>query len=605
LPSKFTTKIVDLFGCDLRSLALLRIACGLLVLVDLVHRAQDIVAHYSDFGVLPRTALIEQMYSRWLVSINLISGTWAVQAVLFLVGGLFALALTVGYKTRLATIGCWFFFLSLNVRNPLLLQAGDVELRVILFWCIFLPWGARYSIDKVLHPAWDGAPDRCLSWATVAYLLQIVFIYWFGALLKTGPEWRVEGSAVYYALSIDQFATSAGHFLLDFPLLLKIVTFGVYGFEILGPLLLFSPIYTGPIRTMVVLGFFLMHIGFGIGLAIGIFVWIGALCPIGLLPAWFWEHLSIRLHPEATQPLLVYYDGSCGFCQNAVRVIRGFLSAGEVEFLPASGDPMIATEMEQNNSWVVVEPQGQKHFKYDGVLILAKQSWFLKYLTPILSRRWMARIGNQVYSLVANHRKTVCSLEIDRGMRRIPGLKLSKGGSVLVIVLLAYVFVWNLTTLRGRSLRLGERQRLIGEILGLEQSWDMFAPYPLKEDGWYVIPGKLKNGTEVDLFREGKPVSWAKPQLVSATFKNFRWRKYMMNLWRPYYKNQRVYYAQYLCRDWNARHQGTSQLAELEIYFMLEITLPDYEYSTPQKILMLKHSCDEPKKESQVGTVPG
>jgi hypothetical protein len=60
---------------------------------------------------------------------------------------------------------------------------------------MFLPWGARFSVDKVLHPAWDKLPDRYLSWGTAAYVMQIAFVFWFGALWKSGPEWRVNGTA--------------------------------------------------------------------------------------------------------------------------------------------------------------------------------------------------------------------------------------------------------------------------------------------------------------------------------------------------------------------------------------------------------------------------
>jgi hypothetical protein len=60
---------------------------------------------------------------------------------------------------------------------------------------MFLPWGARFSVDKVLHPAWDKLPDRYLSSGTAAYVMQIAFVFWFGALWKSGPEWRVDNGS--------------------------------------------------------------------------------------------------------------------------------------------------------------------------------------------------------------------------------------------------------------------------------------------------------------------------------------------------------------------------------------------------------------------------
>jgi hypothetical protein len=39
----------------------------------------------------------------------------------------------------------------------------------------------------------------------------------------------------------------------------------------------------------------------------------------------------------------------------------------------------------------------------------------------------------------------------------------------------------------------------LGYALGLQQQWILFAPYPSVVHGWLVIPGTLKNGKQVDL----------------------------------------------------------------------------------------------------------
>ena len=87
---RFIQSVTELFETDLRSLAVLRLGIGLLLLHDLVQRSGDLVAHYTNFGVLPRTAMIQNTYSRWVVSIHLMSGTWEVEAILFVTVALFA-----------------------------------------------------------------------------------------------------------------------------------------------------------------------------------------------------------------------------------------------------------------------------------------------------------------------------------------------------------------------------------------------------------------------------------------------------------------------------------------------------------------------------------
>ena len=70
-------------------------------------------------------------------------GSAAFETIPFLVAGLFAGLLLVGYRTGLATCVSWFMLLSVQARNPIILQGGDVLLRLLLFWGIFLPLGER------------------------------------------------------------------------------------------------------------------------------------------------------------------------------------------------------------------------------------------------------------------------------------------------------------------------------------------------------------------------------------------------------------------------------------------------------------------------------
>src|SRR5689334_20839721 len=121
--SRAKSKIEQIFGIDLRTLALFRVCLSLIILLDLALRARDLTAHYSDYGVLPRAALLGDI--GWRVpSLHFISGSAKVEALLFIVQGLVALAMLVGYRTRIATILSWLLALSLQSRNPALMQGG-------------------------------------------------------------------------------------------------------------------------------------------------------------------------------------------------------------------------------------------------------------------------------------------------------------------------------------------------------------------------------------------------------------------------------------------------------------------------------------------------
>lgn len=77
----------------------------------------------------------------------------------------------------------------------------------------------------------------------------------------------------------------------------------------------------------------------------------------------------------------------------------------------------------------------------------------------------------------------------------------------------------------------------------------MFTPQPPADDGWWVMPGKLRNGREVDLFGpNGGPISRPRtlatglmprnetvpreqpPGALGAYFASDRWRKYYQNI---------------------------------------------------------------------------
>ena len=121
----------------------------------------------------------------------------------------------------------------------------------------------------------------------------------------------------------------------------------------------------------------------------------------------------------------------------------------------------------------------------------------------------------------------------------------------------------------------------------------MFSPAPYKEDGWYVIPGVLQDGEIVDLFTDGKPVSWEKPPLLSATYKNDRWRSYMMNMWfEDESRGSLLYYARYLCRQWNKSHPYEKHVKSFEIIFMLKVNEINKTSLAPQKIVLWKHRCN-------------
>lgn len=569
----------------------MRIGCALLILFDLAQRSTDLVAHYSDFGVAPRALVIEHSNSRWALSLHYVSGVWQVQALLFFLAAVAAAALLVGYRTRLAAILSWVLFTSVCVRQPFVVQGGEIMLRVILFWAMFLPWGAVYSVDSSWRddpaPRW---PRQYLSWATAAYAFQILFIYAFSVTLKSGAQWWSEGSAVYYALNIDSLVTPIGKMLLYLPYpLLQCATWAVMIFEITGPMLLLLPVKSGKLRLFAVGGFILLHVNFLLTMFIGIFPLINIIAMLFFVPAMFWDWLAQRLEKSAGAAVTIYYDHDCGFCWRAVRLIKTFCYMPQASIAGAQTVPDIAAELAQRNSWIVVDGAGKRHYSYDGVTVVAAASPLLLPLLPLLNFAPVAWLGEHLYRFVATHRRSICPMPESALTHVWSFPRLRAVGNIFIAALIPYVFVLNLASVPALGLKLPETVLALGVVTGLNQGWSLFAPFPAKDDGWFVIPGKLRNGTTVDLFRDGKEVSFVKPAYGSLEYKNYRWRKYMEQMRKRDYLQP--VYAAYLCRESHRRHQSGEALAELEIIYVLEWTQPVTEYSPIEKQSVYKFKC--------------
>lgn len=288
----------EILGADLRSLALFRILLASVVLADLIVRASDLHAFYTDGGIVPRTAHLEQF--AWLlempISLHLAGGSVWSQGLLLSIQAVAALSMLVGYRTRVATLVVWVLVTSLQLRNLYIGLGADALIRMLLLWGVFLPLGARWSVDAQQEDSAAGSP-LVVSVATVALLLQISFVYFGAGLAKLEvPAWR-DGSALATILDDEVRATALGTWLAARPGIGRGLSPLVLATELVGPLLLFAPIAFVALRTTAIAAFVVMNLGFALTLNVGLFPWIATVGLVGLLPAYVWERLGGRIGP--------------------------------------------------------------------------------------------------------------------------------------------------------------------------------------------------------------------------------------------------------------------------------------------------------------------
>jgi hypothetical protein len=153
----------------------------------------------------------------------------------------------------------------------------------------------------------------------------------------------------------------------------------------------------------------------------------------------------------------------------------------------------------------------------------------------------------------------------------------------VVAGLLALVLVWNAATLGYAVLPEGASSAVDPE----EHRWDMFAPEPRTDDGWYVIPGELSSGERRDVFHESA-VRWDRPPDLAGTYPNVRWYKYLVDLQRDSSDALRHRFAEYLCERWNRDHE--TGVTQVTIHYVEQPTRLDGPERT-ERVELLRHSC--------------
>lgn len=279
----FSTKLKSVYALDARALSLMRVLISGLLITDLIIRATSLTAFYTGEGVTPFETVERAFWQDGYFSLFQFSDAYWFVSLLFLLTGIIYFFLLIGYRTRIFTILAWVMLVSLQNRNHAILQCGDDELRLILFWGIFLPWGNFYSLDGRRNPSLQ-TEAKYFGIAGVAYVLLIFSVYFFTGVLKTSAEWDLrEGTAYYYALNLDQMALPAGKSLLNHPGLLKLLTVAAKWLEIGIPFLLLIPYRNSRLRTIVVVILSGFHIAIALTLYVGLFYLISIFSLVGLL----------------------------------------------------------------------------------------------------------------------------------------------------------------------------------------------------------------------------------------------------------------------------------------------------------------------------------
>jgi hypothetical protein len=246
------------------SLALVRIAFGLVVFAWTVSLTPDLSAFFSSAGVVgaqPETAGV------WGV-LGIAAGGGVVLAV-YAAMLVASLALAAGWGTRLAAVVVFVGLTTFERRDPWVFNSGDGLLRVIAFYLMLAPAGAAVSVDR-----WRRAGERFWEfparapWAMRLMQIQLSVIYLGGVWDKLqGTTWN-NGTAVSYALRVsDLAALPVPGFLSQSPVVVNLLTFGTLGLELALGIL----VWNRRLRPWVLFAGVAFHVAIGWAIRVGFF----------------------------------------------------------------------------------------------------------------------------------------------------------------------------------------------------------------------------------------------------------------------------------------------------------------------------------------------
>ncbi|WIV65655.1 HTTM domain-containing protein [Natrialbaceae archaeon AArc-T1-2] len=271
---------------DTRTLAVFRVVVGVLVVADLLLRSRNFEFFYTDDGVVPRS-LAREATPEYAVSVYHLTTDPTLIAALFVLQGLLAVQLIVGYRTRLATALTFLFVVSLDHHNPFVLSYADTLFRLLLFWALFLPLGERWSVDAVHR---DRPPRPSVANAASALILgQMVYMYVTNGLIKAQSELWTGGDAAPLVFGLDEMTFFLGDSLRAFPTLLEAGGLLWFYMLVFAWLLI---LLRGRARMLLAGLFVGGHLAFALTVRIGAFPYVALAGVLLFLQAQFWDDLA-------------------------------------------------------------------------------------------------------------------------------------------------------------------------------------------------------------------------------------------------------------------------------------------------------------------------
>jgi hypothetical protein len=290
------TRVVDAWTrfwfdpVETSTFVLFRLAFGLVAVGYTISLAPALFAFYSDDGILPSQPTYKGTLAWGLLGWFPSDAAVLLFYFLLLIA---AIALLVGFQTRVAALVFFVCLISFGRRNPWVLNSGDLLVQVLAFYMLFMPAGLAVSVDRWLREPrgiWD-FPSRAI-WPLRLVQVQVSILYIAAVWAKVrGVTWN-DGTAVSYAFRIEDISRfPVPDFVTDSLVIANLLTFGTLAVELSIGILVWNRV----LRPWVLLLGVGLHLGIDYAVRVGFFSYAVLVAYVAFVPPEQARSLILRM----------------------------------------------------------------------------------------------------------------------------------------------------------------------------------------------------------------------------------------------------------------------------------------------------------------------
>lgn len=409
---------------------LMRIGFGTVGFLTFLFEMGNIQRYFGPQGILPHAMINAVMRDAWRFSLLDYASTTAVWWLYgFLLLSLFLTA--IGLYTRFSLLSAVILLFSFHEYGTITLDGGDTLLRLIGFILVLSPCHRALSVDNLLKrfklahatgkeqepsertmPIW---PYRLLLW-------QMIILYIASVIEKLQGETWKDGTAVSIVLHHENFSrlplALADHINFLSPIISYFTLASQMAWGVLLPLGALSAFRLGigsrgfdAWKRALLLSGVIIHGSILLFMDVGTFSLTIFVAYCGLLLDNDFRSIRSVLNAQISMPLIVLFDGRCGFCSNTVTILRSFDWLHRLVFVNFH-DPDIRKKYAQNLSKEALDaamhvrrPNGTYEAGFFGFRLISKHLPPLWIFVPFFYLPFVPAIGTQVYTWVSHHRR--------------------------------------------------------------------------------------------------------------------------------------------------------------------------------------------------------